>query len=53
MAALSSGILRRLSAGKLIFLLLHDGFLSVLLLNVGTKCLDKNKLFFILYKKVT
>ena len=40
MAALCSGILRLLSVGKLISPLLHDGFLPVLLLNVGTKCLD-------------
>lgn len=38
--------------GKLISPPLHDGFFSVLLLKAGTKCLDKNRHFFV-FKNVT
>lgn len=45
-------VLRLLSVGELISPPLHDGFFSVLFLKAGTKCLDKNRLFFV-FKNVT
>lgn len=38
--------------GELISPPLYDGFFSVLFLKAGTKCLDKNRLFFV-FKNVT